>query len=150
QPGLPRLPEVNMTVHTAVLVLATSILTGLAFGLLPALALFRRGTSDFLGNGMHIPAGRDAEQTRSVLIVAQFAIAFTLLIWFGLITKSFVLLATRQLNFVPQGLLSLDLRIPQQTFMRDISNSDRRLFSIDADPSIRLQRVYERLQQLPG
>src|SRR5262249_1502912 len=39
---------------------------------------------------------------------------------------------------------------PPQLFMHDISTPDRRLFAIDPDPSIRLQRVYNRLQQLPG
>jgi putative ABC transport system permease protein len=149
QPGMPHLPAVGMTFCVAAVEIAMSFLTGIGFGLLPALLLFRRGRATLLNDGLRSTPGTEAERTRSVLIVVQFAIAFILLAGFGLMLRSFMLLSSRDLNFVPKGMLSVEFRIPAETYLRSLGRQgERPLYGIDPDPAVSLTKVLNRLRQL--
>jgi putative ABC transport system permease protein len=151
QPGVPHLPPVAMTFSVAAVEIAVSLLTGFGFGFVPALVLFRRGSMSLPGNGLRSTPEREAERTRSALIIVQFAIAFVLLAGFGLILRSFVLLANHDLNFVSRGLLSIEFRLPAETYLRYLGrDGERPLYAIDPDPASTFTRILNRLRQLHG
>jgi predicted permease len=139
-PGAPRLAEFTITFRMLGIAAITSLITGLGFGLVPVVATFK---SDL--------ARPSVSRAGGALIAGQLAIAFVLLIGFGLLTNSFLRLASRDFNFDSKGLLTFDFRIPQQSYMHDIgSYRDARYFEINPNPALVLQRLYERLRQLPG
>ncbi len=150
-PGGSRLPEMTLSGSALALTAATSLLTGLAFGLFPAFASLqqglRRGRQDFQSTR----PPKAAFHVRGVLIAGQLALTFMLLIGFSLMTKSFILLVGRDLNFDPHNLLSFEVRIPQHLYLRAIGvYRDARLFEISPNPALDLQRVHERLRAFQG
>lgn len=87
-------------------VTALSIITGLAFGLAPALAARRTDLAGTLKTGGRRSAGGGA-RLRSVLIAGEVALAVVLAISAGLLIKSLWLLTGANPGFQPQRILTL-------------------------------------------
>jgi putative ABC transport system permease protein len=151
-PGAPRLGAIPITPGAFGLTALTSILTGIAFGIFPAIAGFRTDLADSLKKGPRGTATYSTNQRlRGMLIAGQIALAFMLLIGFGLMMQSLVRLSGRDLHMDPSKLLSFEFRIPQQEYVHDIgSYRDSRYVEIAPNPSLTLERVFERLRQLRG
>jgi predicted permease len=115
-PGnLPRLRDIGIDVPVLLFALALSVLSGLLFGLLPALkqagahvaALLRAG-------GRTASDSRERERARNVLVVAQVALALVLLVGSGLMIRSFKALTDVNPGFVRPGeVQTLRLSIPE-------------------------------------
>jgi len=132
----------NFSIDQRVLVfaLSVSVLTGIAFGLLPALKgagahelMPRMKQSDHLSGG-------DAAGRRWLkrLIVAEIAVAFTLLICGGLMVQSFQRLQQVSLGFNPDNLLTMKMVLPVSKY------SEYRRRAAFAD------EVLERARNIPG
>jgi len=92
--------------------LALSIVTGLIFGLAPAVrasrpSLYRALSARGPGSG---DPGR--VRTRQMLVVAEVAVSLTLLIGAGLLLRSFVALRANDPGFRPDHVLAVDLDLP--------------------------------------
>lgn len=115
--GLPRTAEVGL--HPAVLGfgLGLSLLTGLAFGLLPALQAARQSPTEVLreGGGGKATSLRGL-QTRSVLVVVQMALALVLLGATGLVLRSVQRLQTVDPGFRTQRLLTFQLPLSPRNY----------------------------------
>jgi len=86
--NLPRLAEVTIDVRVLAFAVALSLLTGVGFGILPALYASRTDLSGMLRAGARgVAAG--AGRARSVLLVAELALGTTLLVGAGLLVRSF-------------------------------------------------------------
>lgn len=84
----PRAREIAIDGPVLTFALVVSLATGIAFGLIPALSS-RRGLTEALQEGSdRSTAGASRHRMRSVLIVVQVAISFTLLIGAGLMIRS--------------------------------------------------------------
>src|SRR5262249_54452300 len=93
------------------LTMAISIVTGLAFGLAPALAASQM---DPLGSIREHPPGRllrPGHPVRTALVAGQLALALVLLVGSGLLLRSFTRLTGRTLNYERAGLLMFDVRV---------------------------------------
>ena len=86
--GIPRLQEAQVDAPALVFTLAVSVLTGLLFGLAPALQASRPSLTEGLKEGDRGSSGR-RQRLRSVLVVGEVALTLTLLVGAGLLVQSF-------------------------------------------------------------
>ena len=104
-PGVPRLREVGINLPVLAFAAAMTLLTGTAFGLVPA---FHGSRLDFgpvlqeTGRGVRGTGGRRA---RRALIVAEVALALVLLVGGGLLLRTFLRLQSADLGFEPSNVL---------------------------------------------
>lgn len=106
--------EVGLSLSLVLYTLLVSVLAAFVFGLLPALTSTRFSLFEDLKEGTTAAsAGRAQNRLRHALIVGQLAIAMPLLIVCGMITKHLVGLKMIDLGFQTQGLISMDLRLPE-------------------------------------
>jgi putative ABC transport system permease protein len=114
---LPRLAEISVDATVAGFGLALSLGAGLLFGLLPAWRAARIPASASLGAGARgASATRDRHIVRRGLVVAQIALALTLLVGSGLAARSFQRLAAVDPGFDPSNLISLRLSLPERQY----------------------------------
>ena len=146
--GSPRMAEMGLNLRILAMTGLLSIVTGLTFGLAPALTVSQLGPIRPLEE-RHEAGTRRRPPARTVLVAAQLALALILLIGSGLLMKSFLRLAGRELNFEPAGLLTLEFRspVPQRPLGQ---YRGFRHFEMTATPWHNVERLYERLRLLPG
>ncbi len=109
--SIPRLTQVRVDARLFLFSLGVSILTGILFGLAPAIQGSRANLNAALTEGGRGgTAGRAARLMRSSLVVAEIALALVVLIGAGLLMKSFTRLRRVDPGFQPQGLLTM--RVP--------------------------------------
>jgi predicted permease len=136
---LPRPDEVGPDAGVVAFTFALSLLTGLAFGLLPAFRASR--LADLHGvlkeGGRGGGGGRGRSLARNGLIVAETALAVVLLVGAGLMLRSFRALLDVDPGFRAENVLSLSLTFPDTT---------------DAEPDRMAVRdeVVRRVEALPG
>jgi predicted permease len=87
---IPRLQEVTVDGRVLAFALAVSILSGILFGLIPAIKYARRQLSGMLAGARGASDGRDRQRTRNGLVVVQVALALMLLVSSGLMIRTFV------------------------------------------------------------
>jgi putative ABC transport system permease protein len=84
--------ESRVTINTPVLVfsLAVSLLTGIVFGLVPALQTSKPDVTDALRAGRNAGAGTHGSRTRNLLVVVEVALSVVLLVSAGLTVRTFL------------------------------------------------------------
>jgi predicted permease len=88
--NLPRLSEISLDARTLGFALALSVLSGLFFGLIPALKYAGPRTSLALRSaGRTLSVSRERHRARSLLVVGQVAMALVLLVSAGLMIRTF-------------------------------------------------------------
>ncbi len=107
--GAPRFDEVGIDGRVILFTLGTAILTGLIFGLLPALNVSRPDLNNSLKEGKGSVDGARGGRLRGALVIAEMALALMLLIGGGLLMKSFLLLQSVDPGFNPDRVLTLNL-----------------------------------------
>ena len=113
-PGnIPRLDDMGMDLRVLAFTLALSILTGIIFGLAPALRTSRVDLISTLkaggrsSNGGGLNVRRD--KLRGVLVIVELAVSLTLLAGAGLLIRSFVQLLKVPPGFKPDGVISMQV-----------------------------------------
>jgi len=120
--NIPRLDQVQMRAATVLFTAAIVVVSGLLFGLFPLLHLRRRMGAEALIDGTgRTTAGRSRLQVRSALVVAQVALALTLLVGAGLLLRSAQHLRAVEPGFEPSGLMTFDLSLPIINYRDHIS-----------------------------
>ncbi len=103
--NLPRVDQVAIDLRVIVYNLIAVVLTGLLFGLVPALRLSRIDLHTTLKDRTR--GGSSRAQFRNILVVAQVAAALMLMTGAGLLIRSLVQLTHVDLGFEPDHLLSM-------------------------------------------
>lgn len=117
---LPRGSNIQIDGGVLAFSAAIAVLTGLAFGSLPLIHLFRRDLNEvFRQTGRTGTTERGAFWTRSALVVCQVSLAFVLLIASGLLALSFARLLTVDPGFQPQRVLSAQFSLPSSRYKED-------------------------------
>lgn len=118
QPGeLPRFEEVRVDGVVIAFALGISLLTGILFGLIPALQVTRTDlTASLKEGGRGSLSGRRGNRARAALVVAEMALALTLLAGAGLLIRSFVGLIQVDPGFRPAGVLAVNLTLPSSSY----------------------------------
>jgi predicted permease len=115
--SIPRVDEVGLDGRSILFTLAVSLVTGLLFGLAPA--LHARAGSFFAAlkeGGQRTTAGAGRQWLRRVLVVVEVAFAAMLVIGGGLLIRSFWLLQRVDPGFDPKGVLSLEVSLPKASY----------------------------------
>jgi putative ABC transport system permease protein len=107
--AIPRMEDVHMDARVLLFTLGTSLVTALAFGMVPALRGSRLDLNSALKDGSRVSGGRARSRFRGGLVVANLAIALVLLAGAGLALKSFARLARVDPGFDPRNLLTMQL-----------------------------------------
>uniref|UniRef100_Q01SG7 ABC transporter permease n=1 Tax=Solibacter usitatus (strain Ellin6076) TaxID=234267 RepID=Q01SG7_SOLUE len=109
--GVPRLAEAHLDFRLFAFALAVSILTGVLFGIVPALRDSGANIKSVLSEGGRGgTAGRSGRVIRNTLVAAEIALAVVVLIGAGLLVRSFVQLRSVNPGFQPAGILTA--RVP--------------------------------------
>jgi len=112
-------PGIFVTLDGSVLAFAVGVtaLTGILFGLAPALHFSRPDVNEALKEGGRtISAGGGHGRLRAALMVVQVAVALLLLVGSGLLLKSFARVLEVNPGFEKQNLLTMEYRVPRNKY----------------------------------
>ncbi len=112
--NLPRLSEVGIDSRVLAFTFGTALLTGIIFGLAPALASSNVDVNQALKEGGRAMATK--HRLRSALVLLETAIAIVLLVCAGLLIKSFWLLGSVDPGFKPENVLTMKIDLPQSRY----------------------------------
>src|SRR5919205_346918 len=116
-PGLPRVEGAGLNTSVALFACAATVVSGLAFGLVPAWRASRGSTAEELKAGAPSAAGVTAGgRLRGALVVAEVALAFVLLAGAGLLTRSLVRLLNANPGFDQSNVLTVGFALPPQRY----------------------------------
>jgi putative ABC transport system permease protein len=111
---LPGWKNVGIDAEVFWFTVGVSILTGIIFGLAPALQATKTDFNEALKDGGRTSGGGfSRNRLRGVLVVAEVAISLTLLIGAGLMIKSFYELLKVEPGFKSENMLVVDVALPR-------------------------------------
>jgi putative ABC transport system permease protein len=139
--GLPRLDELSVDARVFGFAFATALLSGLVFGLIPAVQASRPQIGNNLKEGTRAASSGAARQRlRSVLVVGEVALSVTLLIGAGLLIRSFWQLQKVQPGFQVDRLATMRVNLPGTTYNIEAKSRafyERLLPAVAALPGVR-------------
>src|SRR5262249_343734 len=112
---LPRANEVGLDWRVTAFTAALSLLTGVFFGLIPALQISRVDLQSALKEGGS-GGGMQTNWLRSALVVMEVAATLVLLIGAGLLIRSFIRLYETDLGFKSENIRTMSLGLPQAKY----------------------------------
>ena len=137
-PNSPRFEEIRMDFRVFGFAFAVAFVTGVVFGLVPAIQTSKIDLNETLKEG-----GRSGSQARrnrigSALMISEIALSFMLLVGAGLLIKSFIRLREVSPGFNPANVLTMRLSLPAGKYPQ-------------GEPRVQVYRqILERISSLPG
>jgi predicted permease len=112
--SLPRLSEIAIDPRVLAFTFVVSLLSGVMFGLIPALKYARGRISGSLrGGGRTSSESRERHRARNVLVVGQVALALVLLVSSGLMIRTFQALRSVEPGFThPEQIQTMRISVP--------------------------------------
>ncbi len=135
-PNLPRVDEIRLDGLVLAGTFASALVAGLVFGLVPALRASRVDLADALRERAATGGGR---RLRNGLVVAEVALAMTLLVGAGLLVTSFARLQTVDPGFDADHVLVSSLALPAGLYAepaRQVAYFDRLVADVSAVPGV--------------
>ena len=108
--GIPRLDEASVDLRVLAFTVGVSLLTGLLFGLAPALQASRLNLTETLKEGDRGSSG-GRQRLRSLLVVSEVALTLTLLVGAGLLIQSFRRVLQVDPGFNADSLLTMQVSV---------------------------------------
>jgi predicted permease len=135
---LPRVAEAGLHPTVLAFALGVSVVTGLLFGLVPALRLATGGLQETLrSGGRGLAGGGDGQRLRDGLVVAEVALALVLGVGAGLMTRSFVALLNTDPGFQPDHLVAVTVNVSYDKYGKGAEEfAHRMLETIRAVPGV--------------
>jgi predicted permease len=136
--GLPRIDSVRTDAGVVLFTIAAAFLAAALSGLAPALSVARADPVVHLRSGGRGTAGGPSRRGRRTLVVAQVALAVTVVAAAGLLTRSLIALQSAEMGLAAERLALVRLAVPQAKY---------------ADPARHLQLMQEvvaTLEATPG
>jgi predicted permease len=116
----PRAGEINLDWRVLAFTLFASVLTGILFGLAPALQISKTDVQESLKeSGRGSSGSRRHNRLRNLLIVGEVALSVVLLVGAGLLFRSFLQLQSVNTGFTPQQVLTVRLSPAGSNYRRD-------------------------------
>jgi predicted permease len=143
--SLPRLNEVSINWSVLLFALAASLISGVIFGLAPALHAGKPDLTDMLKQeGRGSTGSGEQARTRRVLVVTEFALSLVLMIAAGLLLRSFADLLNVQLGFNPQNVIAV------RTWLPVPNDPETDIYRTPAQETPFLREILRRGRTLPG
>ena len=136
--GVPRVTEIALDLRVLAAAAGVSVVTGLLFGIVPALQLSRPELTNALKEGARGTAGASRQRMRALLVVAEVALAVILLVGASLFIGSFVALMRIDPGFRPERVLTVQISPRWEPG------------SPPPDSGPAFGRIVERISQAPG
>ena len=116
---VPRIAEANLDLRVLLVTLGTAVVTGILFGLVPALASGKPELTEALKEGGRgSTSGVRRNRIRNALVIAEVALALVLLVGASLLLKSFVRLQNVHPGFEPKNVLTMEVSLPLLKYPR--------------------------------
>ena len=136
--AMPFLKALNINGGILTFSFALSLLTGLIFGLAPALQSSKLDLNEALKEGGRQTSIGAGHRLRSAMVVTEIALAVVLLVGAGLMMKSLFRLLQTNVGFKTENVLTMTVILPPSKYM-------------DANKRINFNdQLHERVQSLPG
>jgi putative ABC transport system permease protein len=135
---IPRIQGVQLDGNVLLFNLALAVITGLAFGIAPALHARRPDLNRSLKSGTRTVGDHEGKWLRSSLVAGELALSLVLLAAAGLLLRSFMRLQAVDPGFNAENVLTFDLALPEAQYKDGKSVSE---FT---------EGLLQRLKALPG
>jgi putative ABC transport system permease protein len=136
---VPRLTEIGLDMRVLGFTLLVSLLTGLLFGLAPALRASDVNLAESLKEGGRaVTEGIRRNLLRSLLMLGEVALSLVILTGASLLIRSFMRLQSVDPGFNPEGLLTLQISLPSAKY------------GSPAQQTAFFQQMTQRIESLPG
>ena len=135
---LPAVTDAVLDVRVLAFTTLVAVVTGVLFGLVPAVQGTRTGISEGLREGGRTSVGgRRSQLTRNTLVIAEVGLASVLLISAALLIQTFVRLLNVETGFRARGVLTMELVLPRAAYTEQSAHGF-------------YERLIARLAALPG
>lgn len=115
--NIPKIDTLPVDSTVILFCLGATLLTGILFGLLPALQTSATDVNSGLrDSGTSFTAGKRGRRIRNALVVAEICMALVLVTGAGLAIKSYKRLSAARLGFDPEGVLTFYTWFPQHKY----------------------------------
>ena len=119
---IPRASEIALDFRVVLFTLGVCVLTGLLFGLVPALQFSKADLNAALKeSGRGSTGGMRSRHFRNAMIVSEIAMSMVLLIAAGLLIRSFYHLLQVDPGFNPQFAISMQINLPARRYSDSVS-----------------------------
>lgn len=135
---VPRLQDVGLDRNVLAFTFGASLLTGVLFGLVPALHASKPNPNNSLKDSGRGPTQTGRSRMRSALIVSEVALSLMLLVGAGLLINSFVRLLKTDAGFRSNGVLAMDIPLSRTRYPKP------------EQQSAAFQQILERIKTIPG
>jgi predicted permease len=143
--NLPRLNEVSINWPVLFFALLASVISGVIFGLAPALQVGRLDLTNMLKReGRGSTGSGEQTRTRHLLVVTEFALSLVLMVAAGLLLRSFWDLLNVRLGFNPQNVMAVRTRLP---YPNDPTTD---IYRTPAQEAPFFREILRRARTLPG
>jgi predicted permease len=115
--ALPAYASLSLDPGALLFAFTLALVTGLAFGLAPALSVRRAGARPVLQEGTRASTeGSRSHHLRSLLVAGQIALSISLVTGAGLLARSLWAMTATPLGFDPHGVLTVPLQLPASRY----------------------------------
>jgi putative ABC transport system permease protein len=151
-PGFPRLNELRLDLPVLAFTAAIALITGMVFGLVPAMQLSRPDLIEGLKAATRgVGTTLIRQRFRASLVTFQIALALMLLIGAGLMINSFLRIQANELGMDPDGLIEFQFRYPALQVLKPIGKfRNNGLYDVNPTVTMTVGRMVERLGHIPG
>jgi predicted permease len=137
--SLPRVDEIGLGLTTIAFAVGVSLVAGIAVGIIPSMRVSTANSMDVLRQGLR--GSGTNQRARSVLVVAELALALMLLTGAGLLIRSFSKLIAVDTGFPIGRLLTLQMNVPANS----IGTLEQSLERLRAIPGVQAASVTSQL-----
>lgn len=137
--SIPRVAEIGINFRVLAFTAIVSVVTGILFGLVPALRSSRQDTEALRDGRRGMTAGVTHQRLLRTMVVSEIAIALVLLVAAGLMIRSFRSISGVATGFNPKGVLTLGIGLPSAGYPdlpRQADFYDRLLTQIRTVPGV--------------
>ena len=137
--ALPPYATPSLDMGVLAFAIGLALITGVLFGLAPAISIGRVSTHDVLQAATRSATEtRRSRQMRGLLVAGQIALSVSLLAGAGLLARSLWEMTTTPLGFEPNGVLTVPLQLSFGTYRTRVQRAQF------------IDRIEQRLQGVPG
>ena len=148
--GIPSTNPISINPFVLAFTLGLAVLTGVLFGIIPALQISRPGVHDELkgGAGSSLTPTRARRLASDSLVVAEVGLSLLLLVAAGLLLKDFLRLRSSDIGVRPQGVWTAAVALPKASYPKEEQQAvfaQQLLSAVQAIPGVESAALTDRL-----